>query len=255
MSSFQSSLLAGRRILVTGAARGLGFAFARSACEAGAQVVLADVLTDVVRAAAAQLVEQGYAARALSLDLGDPESITRCATDAAAAFGGLDGLINNAAITNSGGKVADDLDPETWDAVMQVNVRGTWLMSRACHPALRASGRGAIVNMASDTALWGAPKLLAYVASKGAIISMTRALAREYGSDSITTNAIAPGLVLVEATEYVPQDRHRLYVEQRALQRQQLPDDVCGAAIFLLSDLSRFVTGQTLPVNGGFVFN
>ena len=136
---------------------------------------------------------------------------------------------------------------------MQVNVRGTWLMTTACLPALRASGQGAIVNLASDTPLWGAPNLLAYVASKGAIIAMTRSLARELGCDNITVNAIAPGLVLVEATAYVPEARHRLYNDQRALQRPQLPEDVSGAVLFALSDLARFITGQTLPVNGGFV--
>lgn len=136
---------------------------------------------------------------------------------------------------------------------MQVNVRGTWLMTRAALPALRGSGCGAIVNLASDTPLWGAPNLLAYVASKGALIAMTRSLARELGGDSITINAIAPGLVQVEATAYVPEARHRLYIDQRAIQRPQLPDDVSGAVLFALSDLSRFITGQTLPVNGGFV--
>lgn len=110
---------------------------------------------------------------------------------------------------------------------MQVNVRGTWLMTTACLPALRASGHGAIVNLASDTPLWGAPNLLAYVASKGAIIAMTRSLARELGADNITVNAIAPGLVLVEATAYVPEAR-RLYNDQRAIQRPQLPEDVAA---------------------------
>ena len=138
---------------------------------------------------------------------------------------------------------------------MNVNVRGTWLVTRACRPALRESGRGAIVNLASDTALWGAPRLLAYVASKGAVIAMTRSLARELGPDNITVNAIAPGLVQVEATKYVPEARHRQYVEQRALSRDQLPDDVTGAVLYALSDLARFVTGQLLAVNGGFVMH
>ena len=168
-------------------------------------------------------------------------------------LGGLDGLVNNASITNSGGKGCEDLSIDTWDQVMQVNVRGTWLMTTACLPALRASGHGAIVNLASDTPLWGAPNLLAYVASKGAIIAMTRSLARELGADNITVNAIAPGLVLVEATAYVPEARHRLYNDQRAIQRPQLPEDVSGAVLFALSDLARFITGQTLPVNGAFV--
>ncbi|KND58045.1 3-oxoacyl-[acyl-carrier protein] reductase [Candidatus Paraburkholderia schumanniana] len=164
-------------------------------------------------------------------------------------------LINNAAITNSGGKSAEELTPATWDAVMNVNVRGAWLMSVACLPHLKESGRGAIVNIASDTAMWGAPKLLAYVASKGAVIAMTRSLAREFGTSNVTVNAIAPGLTEVEATAYVPAERHEYYLKGRALTHAQLPDDVNGPMLFLLSDAARFVTGQLLPVNRGFVMN
>ena len=240
-------------MLVTGGARGLGYAFAEAAARAGARVVIADILTDRVQQSARELSAQGLDVSGLALDLADPTSIERCVAAAVDALGGLDGLVNNASITNSGGKSCEELDIETWDQVMQVNVRGTWLMTRACLPALRQSGRGAVVNLASDTPLWGAPNLLAYTASKGAVIAMTRSLARELGDANITVNAIAPGLVLVEATAYVPEARHRLYTEQRAIQRPQLPDDVSGAVLFALSDLSRFITGQTLPVNGGFV--
>ncbi|HEY1611860.1 MAG TPA: SDR family oxidoreductase, partial [Paraburkholderia sp.] len=139
--------------------------------------------------------------------------------------------------------------------VMNVNVRGTWLVSKAALPYLRDSGRGAIVNLASDTALWGAPRLLAYVASKGAVIAMTHSLAREFGEYGITVNAIAPGLTEVEATAYVPAERHEHYRKGRALSRAQVPADVTGPVLFLLSDAARFVTGQLLPVNGGFVMH
>lgn len=247
------ALLAGRRILVTGAARGLGLEFARAIGAAGAQVALADIRSDLVEASARSLREAGIGAHAVALDLADPEAVRRGAAAAIAALGGLDGLVNNGAVTNSGGRDAQDIGIELWDQVMNVNARGTWLMTMACRDALATSGRGAVVNLASDTALWGAPRLLAYVASKGAVIAMTRSLAREMGAENITVNAIAPGLVEVEATQYVPAERHALYRSQRALQRAQLPEDVSGTALYLLSDLARFVTGQTLAVNGGFV--
>ena len=189
------------------------------------------------------------------LDMADPASIEACAAAAVAKLGGLDGLVNNAAITNSGGRSSQQLEIGMWDKVMAVNVRGTWLMTNACLPALRASGNGAIVNLASDTPLWGAPNLLAYVASKGAVIGMTRSLAREEGANNITVNAIAPGLTKVEATEYVPAQRYQHYQDGRALQRLQVPEDVTGAVLFALSPLSRFITGQVLAVNGGFVMN
>jgi len=244
-----------RRILVTGGARGLGLAFARALCEQGAQVALADKRQDLLETSVNTLRAEGHAAHALALDAADPASIQHCAQQAVAALGGLDGLVNNAAVTDSGGRYMDDIALETWDQVMQVNVRGTWLMTSACRQALAASGRGAVVNLASDTALWGAPRLMAYVASKGAVMAMTRAMAREMGSEGTTVNAIAPGLVLCEATEYVPEDRHQLYITQRALPREQVPGDVAGAVLYLLGDGARFVTGQVLPVNGGFVMN
>ena len=248
-------MLKGRRVLVTGAARGLGLAFAKCIATAGGRVVIADVLADLAQDEAAALREQGFDVQALAVDLCDPASVDACAAQSIALLGGMDGLVNNAAITNSGGKDAHALAIDMWDRVMDVNARGTWLMSRACRAALAESGRGAIVNLASDTALWGAPNLLAYAASKGAVISMTRSLSREWGGDAITVNAVAPGLTLVEATEYVPQARHDKYLEGRSLPREQQAADVCGAVLFGLSGLSRFVTGQLLAVNGGCVMH
>ena len=248
--------LADKRILITGAARGLGRGFAEAAADAGARLVLADILEDMGRETTGAIAAGGAEAYFRPVDLGDPDSIAALADAAADDTGGLDGLVNNAAIaTGIGGKTSEEIDIETWDRVMRVNVRGTWLMTNACLSMLRAAPAGKVVNIASDTALWGAPRLLHYVSSKGAVIAMTRALARELGPAGIAVNAIAPGLTLVEATKSVPAERHRHYVDGRAMPREQHAGDVVGPVLFLLSDAAGFVTGQVLPVNGGFVFN
>jgi len=250
--------LDGKVIVVTGAGRGLGRAFAEASAAAGAEmVIIAEINEDWGRDAAEAIGHAGYETLFVPLDLGDPASVTAMADTIAARCGRIDGLVNNGAIaTGIGGKTFEEIDVETWDRVMQVNVRGTWLAVKACAPLLRKGVSGArIVNIASDTALWGAPRLLHYVSSKGAVIAMTRALARELGPDNIAVNAVAPGLTEVEATETVPQERHDHYVEGRAMSRAQGPDDVVGSVVYLLSDGAAFVSGQVLPVNGGFVFN
>ena len=213
-------------------------------------------MSDLLHERGRALVEElGPRAHYVPLDLSNADQIKAGVDSAARHWAGLEGLLNNAAITNSGGKYMHELDAVTWDRVMQVNVRGTWQVTVACTEYLAASGSGRVVNLASDTAMWGAPKLMAYVASKGAVIAMTRSMARELGEHGITVNAIAPGLTLGEATDYVPKERHDYYLKGRAIARPQVPQDVCAAALFLLSQGSGFVTGQLLPVNGGFVMN
>jgi NAD(P)-dependent dehydrogenase (short-subunit alcohol dehydrogenase family) len=137
---------------------------------------------------------------------------------------------------------------------MRVNVRGTWLVTRALTPLFTPGGNGRIVNVASDTALWGAPRLLAYVASKGAVISMTRSLARELGPRGIGVTVVAPGILRSESTEYVPAERHRLYETGRAVPGPQHPEDIVDTVVFLLTPGALALTGQVLTVDAGFVF-
>ena len=246
-------MLKGRTIVVTGAARGLGRAIAEACGHDGARLILGDILGDRGQATTEKLVRDGIDARFVPVDLEDPQSISAFASDIARTEGGVDGLVNNAAIaTDVGGRLFDEIEIALWDRVQRVNVRGTWLVTRALVPLMGSGGR--IVNLASDTALWGAPRLLAYVASKGAIIAMTRSLARELGPQGIAVTAVAPGIIQCEATEYVPEERHRLYEQGRAVQGPQMPEDIVDVVGFLLGKGALPLTGQVLPVNAGFVF-
>ena len=247
-------MLAGRTIVVTGAARGVGRAIAQSCGRHGARLIIGDILAEEGEKTAAELRQSGLDARFAPADLAEPSSIEAFAKDIAAREGVIHGLVNNAAITNTGGPAFDELDIDAWDRVMRVNVRGTWLMTRAMAPLLLSGGTGRIVNLASDTALWGPPRLLAYVTSKGAIVSMTRSLARELGPRGIGVVAIAPGIMRNEATDYVPKERHAEYENGRAVPGPQFPADIVDLVAFLLTPSALALTGQVLPVNAGFVF-
>jgi NAD(P)-dependent dehydrogenase (short-subunit alcohol dehydrogenase family) len=248
-------MLQGRTIVVTGAARGVGRAIAVACSRYRARLVLCDILTDLGHRTSADLAATGAEVRFVPVDLAEPSSIEAFAEDVRKHEGTIDGLVNNAAIaTNVGGKNFEDIDIELWDRVMRVNIRGTWLVTRALLPLFPAAGNGRIVNIASDTALWGAPRLLAYVASKGAIIAMTRSMARELGPRGIGVTAVAPGILRTEATEYVPAERHKLYETGRAAPGPQIPEDIVDIVAFLLTPGALPLTGQVLPVDAGFVF-
>ncbi|MFB7836430.1 SDR family oxidoreductase [Streptomyces sp. NPDC056056] len=242
-----------RTVVVTGAGRGLGLAMARRAGEDGFRVVVAEREGERGERAAAALRAEGIDARFVRCDVADPASVAALAA-AVRTIGPLYGLVNNAALANGvGGKEFQDIDVEVWDRLMAVNARGPWLVAKALHPLFTTPGR--IVNIASDAALYGSPRLAHYIASKGAVIALTRAMARELGARGITVNAVAPGLTECEATESVPAERHDLYRANRAVPRPQRPDDLTGIVSHLLGEESRYLTGQVIAVNGGFTMN
>ncbi|MGA7975181.1 MAG: SDR family oxidoreductase [Pseudolabrys sp.] len=241
---------AGKRIVITGAGRGLGYAFADRLGREGAQVVIAEIDAALGAAAEAKLKGQGIDARFLETDVSSEASVDALAR-AAAEGGAIDGLVANAGWANNvGGKTYDEITPEVWDRMMAINVRGTWLTVRAVAPLMRDGG--AIVTLSSDSIYWGAPKLLHYVTSKSAIVGMTRSLARELGERMIRVNCLLPGLTLNEVTKDIPEQRWNDYAERQMLKRKQMPDDLDGVVAFLLSDDAKFITGQTLAVDGGF---
>ncbi|HUN74896.1 MAG TPA: SDR family oxidoreductase [Steroidobacteraceae bacterium] len=248
-------MLSGRTIVITGAARGVGRAIAEACARHGARLILCDVLREQGERTATELRGGGASVRFAPIDLADPHSIAAFAADIARTEGVIHGLVNNAAIaTQVGGAAFEDIELDLWDRVMAVNVRGTWLVTRALSALFAPGGHGRIVNLASDTALWGPPKLLAYVSSKGAVISMTRSLARELGTRGIGVTAVAPGIMRNEATEYVPAERHQEYERGRAVPGPQFPEDIVEIVAFLLTPAALALTGQVLPVDAGFVF-
>lgn len=242
--------LQGRTVLVTGSGGGLGRDIVMRVGAAGAHVILSDFDEALAQSSLEALRAAGGSGEVRLADLSDPASIAALGES---LKGPLHGLINNGAIaTGIGGIGFRDIDIATWDKVMQVNVRGTWLMIRACADALIASGSGRVVNLASDTALWGAPNLLSYTSSKGAVMAMTRSLAREMGPDGVGVTAIAPGILTTESTDYVPAERHELYETRRAVPGKQGTREVADVAAFLVSEPAITLTGQILPVDHGF---
>lgn len=247
--------LDGKRVLVTGAAGGLGRAFAEAFADAGAKVIAADINASGAEETARLISERGGTVFSHFVDVTGKASTEALAQFTLDNLAGIDVLINNAGIYAGLERRRFEEIPETeWDRVMSVNVKGTWLMTKACTPLFRRSGGGTIVNVSSATVMSGSPLWLHYVSSKGAIIAMTRALARELGDDRITVNAIAPGFTLTEASLGLIENAAEYGVMRGALKRSASADDMAGAALFLASPQASFITGQTLVVDGGRQF-
>lgn len=244
-----------KRVLVTGAAGGLGRAFVEGFAEAGARVIAADLNEEGAQGTARAINDAGGQAHGAKVDVTNAQSCAKLAEFAQDTLGGLDVLVNNAAIyAGLERKNFTEIDEDVWDKVMAVNVKGVWQMTRAMTPLMNAAGAGAIVNVASATVFSGSPQWMHYVASKGAVIAMTRSLARELGDNNIRANVIAPGFTLTEASLDLIEDAENYGVTRGALKRSADAKDMVGSAIYLASDLASFVTGQTLIVDGGRQF-
>ena len=242
-----------RRVVVTGAGRGLGEAMAHAIASNGASVVAAELMPERGKRVVSEIRAAGGAAEFVPTDVSDEDSVADLAEHLGSG-GPLWGVVNNAGLADAvGGKAFWNITPGEWDRIQATNARGPWLVSRALAPQMLAAGEGRIVNIASDAALYGSPRLSHYIASKGALIALTRAMARELGDHGITVNAVAPGLVEGPSSEHVPAERHTLYSNNRAISRPQPPSAVTGTVTFLLSDAAAYITGQTIVVDGGFV--
>ena len=245
-------LLAGRTIIVTGAATGIGQAFAVGCGEQGANVVAADLNDAEETVAAIEAV--GARAIQVKVDVSDNASTEAMAKAATDAFGRIDGLVNNAAYFREIKLTPfQDIEDDVWDRTFAVNVKGIWHCCKAVLPAMREQSSGSIVNIASVVAVAGQHGYLHYVASKGAVLSMTKALAKELGGDGVRVNVIAPGFVITGATQDRPVEWQQSFLRARAISREQRPDDLVGTALYLLSDLAGFVSGQTIVVDGGHI--
>lgn len=249
--------LTGRVAIITGGAQGIGATYAEMLAREGAKIMIADILDGT--ATAERIRTAGGEAIHAVTDVSDADSVAAMVETTRAKWGRVDILINNAAIWASlSPHRFEDIDPAEWDKIMAVNVKGPFLCARAVVPLMREQGYGRIINIASGTAFKGTPQFLHYVTSKGAVLSMTRAIAREVGVDGITVNTLAPGLVLSEPVLKRPDLLEVLatpVMASRAIKRDQTPDDLIGPLLFLASDDSAFMTGEVVVVDGGSVMH
>jgi NAD(P)-dependent dehydrogenase (short-subunit alcohol dehydrogenase family) len=248
------SNLSGRSVIITGAAQGIGATFALALAAQGAKVSVCDVRSP--EKTIAQIKSSGGEAMGGICDVTDGAAVARFVAETDRVFGGVHGLVNNAALfADLPKRKMEDITSEEFDRVMAINVRGSFECAKAVVPVMRRQGYGKIVNIASGTVFKGQVMMLSYVTSKGAIVAMTRCLARELGGDGIRANCLAPGFTMSEGVkdqaDWVAAGQAT--VSSRALRREQTPEDLTGTLEYLLSADSDFMTGQTVVVDGGSV--
>jgi NAD(P)-dependent dehydrogenase (short-subunit alcohol dehydrogenase family) len=244
----------GRTVLITGAAGGLGRAFALGFAGRGYRVAVADINLEGAEQTAKLVRELGAEAAAFSADVTSVDSTENLAKSCADfGSGSIDVVINNAAVYATVTRTPfEDIDPAEWDLVMNVNLKGPWLVTRAASPYLPEGGR--VINLSSATIFSGSEQWLHYVASKGGVVALTRVMAKELGRRGITVNAIAPGFTLTEASYGLMENAENYGVDRGAIKRASQPEDIVGAALFLAGPDSSYYTGQTMVVDGGRQF-
>lgn len=242
--------LAGRVAIVTGAGRGIGVAYAKAIAAEGARVAVCDVLdpeptVNIIR-------QQGGEAVPFRCDVTDAKAVGKMVADTVDAFGKVDVLVNNAALfANLNRRHFMEIDSAEWDKVMAINTRGVFECVKAVVPDMRKRNYGKIVNICSGTVFKGSPGLCHYVASKGAVLAMTRVMARELGADGICVNALAPGMTMSEGVAEKEEYINSTTPSTRCFKRHEQPEDLTGAVVFLSSGESDFMTGQCMVVDGG----
>jgi 3-oxoacyl-[acyl-carrier protein] reductase len=244
--------LSGKTVLITGAGRGLGRAYAQAFAKAGAAVAVNDIDTAASEAVVDEIARLGARVVAVAGDVADEAAVALMAAAVRTALAPVDILVNNAALyAGLGRKRFDAIPVPEWRRLIDVNVTGSYLCARAVLPHMLERGWGRIVNVSSSTVPLGRPGFTHYVTSKAAILGMTRAMARELGGENITVNAVMPGLTETEGSAGTADAVWDAILRGQCIPRREQPQDVVGAVLFLASDAASFITGQTIVVDGG----
>ncbi len=244
-------------IIITGAAQGIGRQYAIAFSKAGGKVVVADRNQEAANRVASEIIDMGYQGLAIATDVSEKTSVNRMVGEVLTRYGRIDVLVNNAAIFSTlKMKPFEEIEPEEWDQVMDVNARGVFFCAQAVADTMRTQGKGKIINISSSVVVTGRANYAHYIASKGAVIGLTRALATELGPDNINVNAISPhGIVTEIPRETIRPEQWNDIIAGQALKRKGSSEDMIGSVMFLASDQSDYMTGQTLNLDAGLRYN